>query len=97
MVRWSLYKVMGRYQAQTGVPMSLNDLAEATGLAHTVILFVANGRSTRVDLKTLNTLLDFFADKVDPISVADLLEYEPGIPQPRRSEQRRRSKVNKEN
>jgi hypothetical protein len=32
-------------------------------------------------MKTLNTLLDFFATKVDPISVADLLEYVPEKPQ----------------
>jgi DNA-binding Xre family transcriptional regulator len=81
MVRWSLYKAMGRYQAQTGEPMSLNDLAKATGLARSIIMSAANGSSTRVDMKTLNTLLDFFATKVDPISVADLLEYVPKKPQ----------------
>ena len=43
---------------------------------------IANGQSKRVDLKTLNRLLDYFADKVEPVSVADLLEYVPGEPQP---------------
>jgi hypothetical protein len=61
---------MGRYQAQTGEPMSLNDLAKATGLARSIIMSAANGTSTRVDMKTLNTLLDFFATKVEPISTA---------------------------
>ena len=43
---------------------------------------IANGQSKRVDLKTLNRLLDYFADKVEPVNVADLLEYVPGEPQP---------------
>jgi DNA-binding Xre family transcriptional regulator len=82
MVQWSLYKLLGRYQAATGQPMSLNQLANDSGITRSVIMTIANGQSKRVDLKTLNRLLDYFADKVEPVSVADLLEYIPGEPQP---------------
>ena len=81
MVQWSLYKILGRYQAQTGRPMSLNQLADDSGVTRSVVMSIASGQSKRVDLKTLNRLLDYFVDKMGPVSVADLLEYVPGEPQ----------------
>lgn len=82
MVQWSLYKILGRYQALTGKPMSLNQLADDSGVTRSVVMSIANGHSKRVDLKTLNRLLDYFSDKLDSVNVADLLEYIPDKPQP---------------
>lgn len=68
---------MGRYQAQTGRPLTVNQLARESGITRSVVMSAAKGEARRVDMKTLNTLLEFFSQELETVTVADLLEYVP--------------------
>lgn len=82
MMRWTIYQMMGRYQTRTGRRLTVAELAREAGLPRSVVLMAANGYSKRVDLKTLDRLLDFFSRELESATAADLLEFVPDQPQP---------------
>ncbi|MEM7133337.1 MAG: helix-turn-helix transcriptional regulator [Chloroflexota bacterium] len=78
MVRWNLVKLIGRYQTATGSRLSNRRLAQATGLSRCTIGALVSNQTTRVDLKTLDSLLLFFSEEIDePLRLDDLLEFAP--------------------
>ena len=77
MIQWTLVHMMGRYQAKTGERLSIRGLAAGAGVSPSAVCMMASGQNKRVDLRTLDKLLDFFEDVLEePVSVADLMEYE---------------------
>lgn len=78
MVKLNLVRLIGRYQSVTGNRLSNRGLAKATGLSRSTIGSLVSDHSTRVDLKTLDSLLNFFAEEIDePLTIGDLLEFVP--------------------
>jgi len=78
MLRWKLTQMMGRYQMETGKRLTLGQLAEITGVSRSSVTTAAAGQNKRVDLVTLDKLLNFFAEQLgQPVTVGDLLEFTP--------------------
>lgn len=78
MFRWKLTQMMGQYQMETGKRLTLGQLAELTGVSRSSVTTAAAGQNKRVDLVTLDKLLNFFTDQLDhPVTLCDLLEFTP--------------------
>lgn len=78
MLRWKLTQMMGRYQMETGKRLTLGQLAKITGVSRSSVTTAAAGQNKRVDLVTLDKLLNFFTEQLEqPVTVADLLEFTP--------------------
>lgn len=51
-------------------PISVRQLAEATGITHSALVKLVNGQSTRIDFNTLDKLMAFFdTDDINVILV----------------------------
>lgn len=78
MLRWKLTQMMGRYQMETGKRLTLGQLSELTGVSRSSVTTAAAGQNKRVDLVTLDKLLNFFTEQLEqPVTVGDLLEFTP--------------------
>ncbi len=78
MLQWKLTQMMGRYQMETGKRLTLGELANVAGVSRSSVTTVAAGENKRVDLVTLDKLLNFFNEQLQhPVSVGDLLEFTP--------------------
>lgn len=78
MLRWKLTQMMGRYQMETGKRLTLEQLSELTGVSRSSVTTAAAGQNKRVDLVTLDKLLNFFTEQLEqPVTVGDLLEFTP--------------------
>lgn len=70
--------MMGRYQMETGKRLTLGELAQVTGVSRSSVTTAAAGENKRVDLVTLDKLLNFFSERLQqPVNVSDLLEFTP--------------------
>lgn len=77
-MKWKLRELQGRVQAQTGERVTYEDMMTATGLAKQTITNLSTGRAQRLDISTMEKLLDFFATRLgEPLTTSDLLEYRP--------------------
>ncbi len=54
-------------------PISVRGIAQATGITHSALVKLINGKSTRIDFDTLDKLMQFFGTQ----DLNDLLEYVP--------------------
>jgi len=78
MLQWKLTQMMGRYQMETGKRLTLGELAQVAGVSRSSVTTAAAGENKRVDLVTLDKLLNFFSERLrQPVTVGDLLEYTP--------------------
>lgn len=69
------------YTERTGEYLSIRKLAGHTGIAPSSICTVISGKTTRADFRTMERLLEFFGETLEkPLTVSDLLEYEPEQP-----------------
>ncbi|MFN8495563.1 MAG: helix-turn-helix transcriptional regulator [Caldilineaceae bacterium] len=70
--------MMGRYQMETGKRLTFGQLAEITGVSRSSVTTAAAGQNKRVDLVTLDKLLNFFSEQLEhSVTVSDLLEFIP--------------------
>jgi len=77
-MHWRFKEMQGRYQAATGERLTFDAVIAATGLARQTIANLSTGRAKRLDLGTMETLLNFFSDALgEPLTTSDLLEYRP--------------------
>lgn len=78
MLQWKLTQMMGQYQMETGRRLTLGELARVAGVSRSSVTTAAAGENKRVDLVTLDKLLNFFAEQLQhPVTVGDLLEFTP--------------------
>ncbi len=77
MMKWRLSKLIGEYQARTGERLSYRDIAAGAALSKTTVWSIANDKTVRVDLPTLDALITFFNSRGMEIETGDLLEWVP--------------------
>lgn len=76
-VTWQLRTLIGQYEDRTKNKLTYRKLADETGLSKTLLNKIGRGTATRADLKTINTLLNFFRSHLgDEIGIDDILKYE---------------------
>lgn len=75
MMRWRLKELMQRYAEVTGEPLLPRHLALATGLATSTVHQLVEGNPKRVSFETGDVLLNFFSEKLGPLTTDDLLEF----------------------
>ncbi len=75
-MKWNLTEIIGRYQAHTGKRITYHELYDQTGVSPSILSGLAQGKTQRLDLSTMQRLLDFFSDALgEPLTSNDLLEY----------------------
>ena len=76
MLKWRVIELMAEYQVLSGNKLTQQEIAERTGLARTTVAKMVSGRGVRVDLASLDVLLNFFSPllgrEVDP---GELFQY----------------------
>jgi DNA-binding Xre family transcriptional regulator len=77
MLQWKLAQMMGRYQMETGRRLTLGELAKVARVSRSSVTTVAAGKNKRVDLVTLDKLLNFFTEQLRHPVTSDLLEFTP--------------------
>ena len=64
-------------QAKMGRPVSLQEVADATGIERSALNRIELGKTTRIDFETLERLCRYY-----DVGVGDILEYDPNIRTP---------------
>lgn len=78
MFKWRLAELIIEYMEENGRPMSYRGLARELGMGKTTISDIASGRAKQVNLKTMNTIMQFMSEHLNrPLTTNDLLQYEP--------------------
>ena len=72
MIRFNVDTLLRRLAVKNNRDYDKSYVAEKTGLSRTTITAVTNNTSGRVDLATLQRLLDFFTSEGLPITIGDL-------------------------
>lgn len=73
---FNLYELVKRLEIQKGQNVPYAYVAEKSGLSRFTIQKIALNQATRVDLETLQKLVDFFAAEGMAITINDLFRYE---------------------
>ena len=77
-MKWKFSELQGRVQAGTGHKVTYEEISQETGLANQTIANLSTGRAKRLDLSTMERLLDFFSERLgERLTTDDLLEYRP--------------------
>lgn len=78
-MQWHLKELIGRYESKNpDDPLTYRRIEAETGIGKTVITKVATNKAARLDLKTVNTLLNYFSKKLkEDLTIDDLLKWEP--------------------
>lgn len=77
-MRWRLKELQGEVQAATGQRLTYEEITALTGLGPSTLSQISTGRQSRVDLATLDRLLNVFSERLQrPLTTGDLLEYTP--------------------
>lgn len=88
MIKSKLKVLIARREVETGQKITYESLAAEVGLSKTTLNRLAEGKTDRVDLLTLDKLCRYFQ-----CDVADLLGYEPDLAQlvmPKKSQKAKR-------
>jgi len=76
MLKWRVIELMAEYRVLSGNKLTQQEIAERTGLARTTVAKMVGGQGRRVDLASLDVLLNFFSPllgrEVDP---GELFQY----------------------
>lgn len=90
MLKWRACELVAEYQVLSGNRLSYLEISERTGLSRTTITKVIGGHGVRVDLDTLDVLLNFFSPLlgrvVDPGELFQYVydgKYDLTVPLPR--------------
>lgn len=76
--KWHLKELIGRAESVSGENISYRDICDATGISPNTITQMATGKAKRVDLHTVDRLLDFLGEKAgDNLTLDDLLKRYP--------------------
>lgn len=78
-MKWHLKELIGRYESQNpNDSLSYRRIESDTGIGKTVITKIATNKAARLDLATMNTLLNYFSQKLgEELTVDDMLRWEP--------------------
>lgn len=78
-MKWHLKELIGRYESQNpNDSLSYRRIEAETGIGKTVITKIATNKAARLDLTTINTLLNYFSRKLgEELTVDDMLRWEP--------------------
>jgi transcriptional regulator with XRE-family HTH domain len=75
-MNWHLKELIGRYESESGSPLTYREISEETGISTNTITLIARNKSRRADLDTINTLLEYFSRKLDTkLQTGDLLRF----------------------
>lgn len=78
-MQWHLKELIGRYESRNPKDsLSYRRIETETGIGKTVITKIATNKAARLDLATLNTLLNYFSKKLnEELTIDDMLHWEP--------------------
>ena len=78
-MKWHLKELIGRYESRNpNDSLSYRRIEAETGIGKTVITKIATNKAARLDLATVNTLLNYFSQKLgEELTVDDMLHWEP--------------------
>ncbi len=88
----NLQDLKKRLEQVTGEEFSWTDIALDAHLHHRTVINLANNETKRVDLGTLERLLEYFTFKGLNLTIADFFIVESAEPSERRHRQRRTDK-----
>lgn len=71
-IEYNLKQLIRKLSAQNGRDYELQQVGKACGLSRFTISSIANNASVRIELRTLERLMNFFAAEGMVITVADL-------------------------
>lgn len=75
---WKLNALLGKCKDK-GQPITYRDLSTATGLSTSTIYLIAQNKTNRADLGTIEAMLKFFSEKLgEKLKVDDVLAWEDG-------------------
>lgn len=75
-VRFNLFTLKQRLEIQKGEEISWAEMGRRMGLHHNTLHNLADNKTRRVDLETLERLLAFFGSEGMPVTISDLLLVE---------------------
>jgi len=61
MLKWRVNEIIAAHQTATGNRLTQQAIAEGTGLARTTVAKIVNGDGGRVDLGTIDSLLNYLS------------------------------------
>jgi len=77
MLKWRINELIAEHRTMTGNKMGYREIAEGTGLGLATVAKLVSGKSARVELATLDALLNYFnAVLCRAVSPGDLFLYE---------------------
>lgn len=77
---WKLNALLGQCK-DAGAAVTYRDLSAATGLSTSTIYLIAQNESKRADLETMDSMLEFFSERLGRrLTVDDLLTWENEVP-----------------
>ncbi len=78
MSRWHLKELIGRAESVSGEIISYRVICEATGLSPNTLTQIATGKAKRVDLSTVDKLLNYLGTKTgEALTLDDLVKRVP--------------------
>lgn len=79
-VAWKLNVLLGQCK-DAGRPVTYLDLSVSAKVSTNTIYHIANNKSRRADLETIEAMLEFFSERLDrQLTVNDLLSWEKQEP-----------------
>ena len=75
MLKWRVNEIIAEHQTATGNKLTQEQIGEGTGLARTTVAKIVNGNGVRMDLHTINALLNYLNAVVGPTTPGDLFLY----------------------
>lgn len=78
MMRWRLNTLIGQLRDVNPKAAEYREIHKATGIAVSTVALLAKGSSVRTDLEVVNSLLNYFSEKLGKdLTTQDLLEFAP--------------------
>ena len=71
-IDYNLKQLVRNLSAKNGRDYELQQIGRLCGLSRFTVSSIANNSSTRIELRTIEKLLDFFAAQGMPVTIADL-------------------------
>ncbi len=73
----NIFRLIKRLEEQKNMPYSNTAIADKSGLSRVTVNSLVSSDTKRIDLATIDKLLDFFAAEGMPIEVGDLFTVTP--------------------
>lgn len=78
--KFNLRQLIRRLEVKNERDYEYQQIAQACGLSRFTVASIANSDSIRIELRTIDKLLDFFAAEGMPITISDLFTVTPTPP-----------------